>query len=52
MKEQFKKFLNEEQDPKAIEKIASKLSDYESKLDSFINAFIARERVLHTESLN
>jgi hypothetical protein len=27
MKEQFKKFLNEEQDPKAIEKIASKLSD-------------------------
>ncbi|HEX8014748.1 MAG TPA: PH domain-containing protein [Flavobacterium sp.] len=27
MKEQFKKFLNEEQDPKAIEKITSKLSD-------------------------
>jgi hypothetical protein len=27
MKEQFKKFLNEEQDPKAIEKIASKLND-------------------------
>ena len=27
MKEQFKKFLNEEQDPKAIEKIAAKLSD-------------------------
>lgn len=27
MKEQFKKFLNEEQDPKAIEKIASKLTD-------------------------
>lgn len=27
MIEQFKKFLNEEQDPKAIEKIASKLSD-------------------------
>ena len=27
MKEQFKKFLNEEQDPKAIEKIASKLVD-------------------------
>ncbi len=27
MKEQFKKFLNEEQDPKAIEKISSKLSD-------------------------
>ncbi|MBP4142943.1 PH domain-containing protein [Flavobacterium sp. P4023] len=27
MKEQFKKFLNEEQDPKAVEKIASKLSD-------------------------
>ena len=27
MKEQFKKFLNEEQDPKAIEKIASKLID-------------------------
>ncbi|MEC5164377.1 CRISPR/Cas system CSM-associated protein Csm2 small subunit [Flavobacterium sp. PL11] len=27
MKEQFKNFLNEEQDPKAIEKIASKLSD-------------------------
>ena len=27
MKEQFKKFLNEEQDPKAIEKIASKLSE-------------------------
>nr|WP_314898314.1 PH domain-containing protein [uncultured Flavobacterium sp.] len=27
MKEQFKKFLNEEQDRKAIEKIASKLSD-------------------------
>ena len=27
MKGQFKKFLNEEQDPKAIEKIASKLSD-------------------------
>lgn len=27
MKEQFKKFLNEEQDPKAIEKIMSKLSD-------------------------
>ncbi|MFV5703864.1 PH domain-containing protein [Flavobacterium sp. XS2P12] len=27
MKEQFKKFLNEEQDSKAIEKIASKLSD-------------------------
>ncbi|TDD76396.1 PH domain-containing protein [Flavobacterium caseinilyticum] len=27
MKKQFKKFLNEEQDPKAIEKIASKLSD-------------------------
>ena len=27
MKEQFKKFLNEEQDPKAIEKIDSKLSD-------------------------
>ncbi|MGO4904755.1 PH domain-containing protein [Flavobacterium sp. W20_MBD1_R3] len=27
MKEQFKKFLNEEQDPKAIDKIASKLSD-------------------------
>ena len=34
------------------QKIASKLSDYETKLDSFINAFIARERVLHTESLN
>jgi Bacterial PH domain len=27
MKEQFKKFLNEEQDPKAIEKITSKLND-------------------------
>ncbi|KOS06534.1 hypothetical protein AM493_11185 [Flavobacterium akiainvivens] len=27
MKEQFKKFLNEEQDPKAIEKISAKLSD-------------------------
>lgn len=27
MKEQFKKFLNEEQDPRAIEKIASKLTD-------------------------
>jgi hypothetical protein len=27
MKEQFKKFLNEEQDPKAIEKITSKLHD-------------------------
>lgn len=27
MKEQFKKFLNEEQDPKAIEKITSKLTD-------------------------
>jgi hypothetical protein len=27
MKEQFKNFLNEEQDPKAIEKIASKLND-------------------------
>ena len=27
MKEQIKKFLNEEQDPKAIEKITSKLSD-------------------------
>ena len=27
MKEQFKKFLNEEQDPKAIEKITNKLSD-------------------------
>ena len=27
MKEQFKKFLNEEQDPKAIEKIAAKLCD-------------------------
>ena len=27
MKGQFKKFLNEEQDPKAIEKIAAKLSD-------------------------
>lgn len=27
MKEQFKKFLNEEQDPKAIDKIASKLND-------------------------
>ena len=27
MKEQFKKFLNEEQDPKAIEKITTKLSD-------------------------
>ena len=27
MKEQFKKFLNEEQDPKAIEKITSKLVD-------------------------
>jgi hypothetical protein len=27
MKEQFKKFLNEEQDPKAIDKIAAKLSD-------------------------
>ena len=27
MKEQFKKFLNEEQDPKAIEKIAAKLND-------------------------
>lgn len=27
MKEQFKKFLNEEQDPKAVEKIASKMSD-------------------------
>jgi hypothetical protein len=28
MKEQFKKFLNEEQDPKAIEKILSKLTDF------------------------
>jgi len=27
MKEQFKKFLNEEQDPKAIEKITTKLND-------------------------
>jgi hypothetical protein len=27
MKEQIKKFLNEEQDPKAIEKITSKLND-------------------------
>ena len=27
MKEQFKKFLNEEQDPKAIEKVTSKLND-------------------------
>lgn len=27
MKEQFKKFLNEEQDPKAIEKISNKLGD-------------------------
>ena len=27
MKEQFKKFLNEEQDPKAIEKITAKLND-------------------------
>lgn len=27
MKEQFRKFLNEEQDPKAIEKVMSKLSD-------------------------
>lgn len=27
MKEQFKKFLNEEQDPKAIEKVTSKLHD-------------------------
>jgi Bacterial PH domain len=27
MKEQFKKFLNEEQDPKAIEKISAKLND-------------------------
>lgn len=27
MKDQFKKFLNEEQDPKAIEKITSKLTD-------------------------
>jgi hypothetical protein len=27
MKEQFKKFLNEDQDPKAIEKITSKLND-------------------------
>lgn len=27
MKEQFKKFLNEEQDPKAIEKITTKLTD-------------------------
>jgi len=27
MKEQFKKFLNEEQDPKAIEKISAKLAD-------------------------
>ncbi|MEN0083066.1 PH domain-containing protein, partial [Flavobacterium lindanitolerans] len=27
MKEQIKKFLNEEQDPKAIEKITSKLTD-------------------------
>ena len=27
MNEQIKKFLNEEQDPKAIEKITSKLSD-------------------------
>lgn len=27
MKEQFRKFLNEEQDPKAIEKISAKLSD-------------------------
>ncbi|MCP2026754.1 hypothetical protein L1276_001898 [Flavobacterium sp. HSC-32F16] len=27
MKEQFKKFLNEEQDPKAIEKVTSKLTD-------------------------
>jgi hypothetical protein len=27
MKEQIKKFLNEEQDPKAIEKVTSKLKD-------------------------
>ena len=27
MNEQLKKFLNEEQDPKAIEKVMSKLSD-------------------------
>ena len=27
MKDQIKKFLNEEQDPKAIEKITSKLND-------------------------
>jgi hypothetical protein len=32
MKEQIKKFLNEEQDPKAIEKVTSKLNDIDEKM--------------------
>jgi len=34
------------------EQINQKLTDYESKLDMFTSAFIARERILHTESIN
>lgn len=34
------------------DQISSKISDYETKLDLFTNAFIGRERILHSESIN
>lgn len=34
------------------EQVSPKVSEYEAKLDMFINAFIGRERILHSESIN
>lgn len=46
MKEQFKKFLNEEQDPKAIEKIASKLSDLLMKKEEIVYIAVQKKPAL------
>jgi len=34
------------------DQISSRITDYETKLDIFTNAFIGRERILHSESIN
>lgn len=45
MKDQIKKFLNEEQDPKAIEKITSKLNDLLMKNEEI--GYIGVQKNLH-----
>ena len=34
------------------DQVSSKISEYETNLDMFTNAFIGRERILHSESIN